>query len=271
LTDPQQHNMYAYARGNPVNLVDPSGESSCFSEFSLQAPDGSSHTRVSSCGGSIFLGGDYGISLAGQGGGFASITDRSGVLGSVLANRPNYQPAGSTGPPFQLGAGGTIQLQTKLGQGGLSSQSVLTSPGPQPGEIPVLHMPDQGGMWTEWMVGGLAGGAAGVGVRSVAAWWAGRGAVKVGEYGLTRTVAGHLDDIVTKGPYRGEPTRPFLESPSTIREIIGAGNPIRDPGGIAGALRYDVPGAFRGTQGTWELVIHPSSRTIYHFNFVGGP
>jgi hypothetical protein len=102
----------------------------------------------------------------------------------------------------------------------------------------------------------------GWGARGAAAWWAGRGAVQggvaVGEYTLTRTVAGHLDDIVTKGPFRGEPARPFLESPNTIREILGAGNPIRDPGGIAGALRYDVPGAFRGSQGTWELVISPS-------------
>lgn len=37
-----------------------------------------------------------------------------------------------------------------------------------------------------------------------------------------------------------------VPTPHTIRQIIDAGNPIPDPGGMPGALRYDVPGAFRG-------------------------
>ena len=46
-----------------------------------------------------------------------------------------------------------------------------------------------------------------------------------------------------------------------------AGEARPDPGGVTGALRWDVPGAFRGAEGTWELVYDPASNTILHFNF----
>ena len=84
---------------------------------------------------------------------------------------------------------------------------------------------------------------------------------------MTETVASHATDIVTKGPFKGELARPFLNSPLTIQEIMAAGKGIPDPGGVAGALRWDVPGAFRGTEGTWELVTQDD--LILHFNFVG--
>jgi RHS repeat-associated protein len=73
---------------------------------------------------------------------------------------------------------------------------------------------------------------------------------------LTDTVAGHLD-------------RPYVNSPLTAREIMAGGNPIADPRGVVGALRWDVPGAFNGTSGTWELVLDPKTGTILHFCFVG--
>jgi len=84
---------------------------------------------------------------------------------------------------------------------------------------------------------------------------------------MTETVAGHLKDVVTKGPFKGELARPFLNSPLTAREIMAAGKGVADPGGVAGALRWDVPGTFRGAQGTWELVVKDD--LILHFNFVG--
>lgn len=52
-----------------------------------------------------------------------------------------------------------------------------------------------------------------------------------------------------------------------VNEIMAAGKPIPDPGGIPGGLRWDVPGTFRGSEGTWELVIYPETEVIYHFNF----
>jgi len=58
----------------------------------------------------------------------------------------------------------------------------------------------------------------------------------------------------------------FRNSPHTIEEIIATGKGLPDPGGVAGALRYDVPGAFRGAQGTWQLVVKDD--LILHFNFV---
>jgi hypothetical protein len=84
-------------------------------------------------------------------------------------------------------------------------------------------------------------------------------AITVGEYTLTRTVAGKLAE------------RPYLSSPNTLREIMAAGKPIADPGGAAGALRWDVPGAFRGSPGTWELVVDPKSKTVLHWLFKSAP
>jgi RHS repeat-associated protein len=86
-------------------------------------------------------------------------------------------------------------------------------------------------------------------------------AVTVGEYTLTKTVAGHLEERLTTG----ELTRPFLRSPLTIGEIIKEGTPVTE---ATGALRYTVPGTFRGSTGTWELVVEPNTKTIFHYNFV---
>lgn len=36
---------------------------------------------------------------------------------------------------------------------------------------------------------------------------------------------------------------------------MAAGKGVADPGGVAGALRWNVPGTFRSDQGTWELVV----------------
>jgi len=90
---------------------------------------------------------------------------------------------------------------------------------------------------------------------------------KVGDFKYTGTVSNHLNDIIRRGPYSGELARPYMKSPQVIEEIMAVGKPIPDPVGIPGALRWDVPGAFRGSEGTWELVLHPESGIIYHFNF----
>ena len=90
---------------------------------------------------------------------------------------------------------------------------------------------------------------------------------KIGNFKYTNTVLNHLNDVVKKGPYKGELSRPYMRSPQIIDEIIAAGKPIQDPGGVPGALRWDVPGTFRGAEGTWELVLHPENGIIYHFNF----
>ncbi len=74
-----------------------------------------------------------------------------------------------------------------------------------------------------------------------------------------------------RGPFKGELSRPYLNSPLTIDEIMNAATSVPDPGGVPGALRWDVPGTFRSSSGAWELVVDPSTNTIVHFNFTSGP
>lgn len=90
--------------------------------------------------------------------------------------------------------------------------------------------------------------------------------IDVSELRLTGTVSSHLDDLTKTG----EAARPYLNSRLTMREIMEAADPIPDPGGVPGALRWDVPGAFRGSEGTWQLVVDPSSNTVLHFLFRSG-
>jgi len=98
---------------------------------------------------------------------------------------------------------------------------------------------------------------------------AGKG-YRVGKFTFTETVANHLAEIVKKGRFKGELARPFQNSDGTqllIEQIMGARKGVPDPGGIPGALRWDVPGRFRGTEGTWQLVAKDD--VIFHFNFEG--
>ena len=87
------------------------------------------------------------------------------------------------------------------------------------------------------------------------------------EYTYTQTVTNHFLDIVKKGPYKGELSRPFLNSPLTIQEIMKTGKGIPDAT-FKGGFNWKVPGTFRGSQGVWELGINPKTKVIYHFNFV---
>jgi len=64
--------------------------------------------------------------------------------------------------------------------------------------------------------------------------------------------------------------RPYIYSPHTIRNIIELGTPRPDPGGVPGALRWDVPGSFRGSEGTFELAIDLATNRILHFLFRSG-
>lgn len=79
--------------------------------------------------------------------------------------------------------------------------------------------------------------------------------LNAGELQLSRTVAGHAA------------TRPYVNSRLLVQEIINSKPPIPDPGGIPGGLRWDVFGAFNGSQGLFELVVDPATKTIVHFLF----
>ncbi|KAA9375981.1 MULTISPECIES: Hint domain-containing protein [Microbispora] len=81
---------------------------------------------------------------------------------------------------------------------------------------------------------------------------------------MTQTVAKHFDDITKKG----RSARPYMNSTLVVREIMEGSTPRLDPGGVAGAVRWDTPGALNGRSGTWELVVDTNTNTILHFNFV---
>jgi hypothetical protein len=89
----------------------------------------------------------------------------------------------------------------------------------------------------------------------------------VTEFKFSQTAAKHYTEIIKRGPYAGSSSKPYMKSSLTINEIMSAKQPIPDPGGLPGGLRWDVPGTFRGTDGIWELVFHPETNIIYHFNF----
>ena len=93
------------------------------------------------------------------------------------------------------------------------------------------------------------------------------GVLKAGKFTYSNTAAKHFTEFVKRGPNAGRLSRPYMKSPLTINEIMAAGKPIPDPGGIPGGLKWDIPGLLRGSEGTWELVIHPETNIIYHFNF----
>ena len=85
---------------------------------------------------------------------------------------------------------------------------------------------------------------------------------------FTNSAAKHFDDIVTKnGWVNGKAARPYMNSPLTIQEIMATGKGLPDAT-AKGALNFRVPGAFRGSNGTWELVVDPVKKHVYHFNFV---
>ena len=75
----------------------------------------------------------------------------------------------------------------------------------------------------------------------------------VAEFNYTQTV---LNSVAT---------RPYINSPLLIQEIIDTGLGVADEF-IPGALRYDVPGAFNGSEGIYQLVIDETN-TIFHFLF----
>lgn len=76
-------------------------------------------------------------------------------------------------------------------------------------------------------------------------------------YNFTNTVEGNAA------------SRPYINSPLTIQEIEATGKGVPDPGGLPNALRYDVPGTYNGSRGTYQLVIDPKTNTVYHFLFTG--
>ena len=87
---------------------------------------------------------------------------------------------------------------------------------------------------------------------------------------MSRTVQNHINDIIKRGPNKGQLSRPYIDSNATtllLQEIMAAAPPVQDKV-LQSGLRWDVEGSFRGATGTWELVVDTSINTVVHFNFV---
>ncbi|NMA64908.1 MAG: hypothetical protein GX957_01535 [Clostridiaceae bacterium] len=95
-------------------------------------------------------------------------------------------------------------------------------------------------------------------------------AVNASELKMSKTVQNHMNDIIKKGANKGDLARPYIDSNGTtllVDEIMKGGTPVKDAV-LKNGLRWDVNGTFRGSTGTWELVVDKSSNTIVHFNFI---
>ncbi|WP_138483542.1 hypothetical protein [Dyadobacter bucti] len=102
-----------------------------------------------------------------------------------------------------------------------------------------LAKPLIGLIWARWLAVAAKGGIA---------------AIEAGEYTITKTVAKNLA------------TRPYINSPSTITNIMKSGKGVPDAFFKVG-MNWKVPGTFQGSKGIFELGINPETNTIYHFLF----
>ena len=87
---------------------------------------------------------------------------------------------------------------------------------------------------------------------------------------MSQTVLNHMNEIVKKGPNAGQLSRPYINSEGTtllLKVLMESSDPVQDSI-LKSGLRWDVEGIFRGSAGTWELVVDTSTNTVVHFNFV---
>lgn len=90
---------------------------------------------------------------------------------------------------------------------------------------------------------------------------------RIGNYKYSKGAYKHFDEVVKRGKFKGELARPYMRSIQAIEEIMSAKKPIPDPLTTGRVLRWEVEGAFRGSEGVWELIANPESKMIYHFQF----
>ena len=87
---------------------------------------------------------------------------------------------------------------------------------------------------------------------------------------MSQTVQNHMNDVIKRGPNAGQLSRPYIDSNGTtllLKEIMESADPVPDAI-LQSGLRWDVSGTFRGSTGTWKLVVDTSTNTVVHFNFV---
>lgn len=127
----------------------------------------------------------------------------------------------------------------------------------------VISYSEYGKLKWQWVVGGAVFGAA---LGAVTGWGVGAAANKIA---LSKAVKSYLaKDLKFSKTVLGHTNRPYRNSQLLAKEIMKAGKPVADPGGIVGGLKWKVAGSFNGTLGKWELVYDTVKNTIVHFCFV---
>jgi RHS repeat-associated protein len=249
LVEPQRWNRYTYALNNPLAYADPDGRD----PIRMTDPN---VTYVMGCGGGC------------------GPVDTIDQYFWTYANWNAYSDPFASNVDAALGWEDIFNSGTGIDTGTESGTGTGTE-GPDTGfvERKPLPPPSENAVKVAAAVGAVVIGTNAVvaAAKWVSPFFIGAAAPAVPKaadvsYRLTQTVANHTTDIVTRGQFAGQLARPYLNSQLTIREIMSAGRGLPDPGGVAGALRWDVAGTFRGSQGTWELVVQRD--LILHFNFV---
>jgi RHS repeat-associated protein len=286
-SDPQSYNRYSYTRNDPLTYVDPTG----FGDGDLSCPI-SGPTDISNIAGGK---GMPGVCITATGNNWGSGSGWNGFHspppGSFMENGQGWlnllnfgggSPGGS-GSNYTHGCRGSVVFlcnSASQPQGSPPSTTLQTIV-----VTPTYVLPDSGAVQQAGFAGldflgsqflgyvqneilgaiGCKRAACGVLATIVIAAVAPEAAeggmsaeATQSEFTLTRTVENNIG------------SRPYLNSPLTIQEIQSTGLGVADPGGLPDALRYDVPGSFNDSNGTWQLVIDPNTGTVYHFLFTSG-
>jgi hypothetical protein len=85
---------------------------------------------------------------------------------------------------------------------------------------------------------------------------------------MSKTVERHFLEIVTKGPRKGQWSRPYMRDGMNliIEEIMEACTPEKDLS-LKNGLKWVIKGSCKGGEGIWELVIDLDKYEIVHFLF----
>ena len=75
-----------------------------------------------------------------------------------------------------------------------------------------------------------------------------------------------MDNLNFSNTVQNHTGRPYQDSKLLINEIIESKAPVPDPRGT-NALSWTGEGSFNGSAGYYELIIDPSSNTVWHFVF----
>lgn len=261
-------NWYQYASSNPTTYWDPTGLSSSSYFNNMNGSDSSS-----SQGSSIFDGlgqwfSDTADSVANWWEKNSSNVMRG--VGSVLVGGVAIATAVTALPALAaFGTVGTLITAGTLLAGGastvLGATDLLASGMSAFGNDELLKFTNTNGYLVAEglaMTGSVLGTAATAPMAAVAQ--ATSGAVSQSTQSQEHPRA---EDLSLSGTLRGKTDRPYQQSILLADEIMNAGTPVQDPGGLPNGWRWDVPGAYRGTSGTWELVVDFDTNTIDHFLF----